>query len=54
MADVELVLYGDARYTSPWVLSVWTALREKGLAFRMATLDAGRVRTGGATTRTRR
>jgi len=39
MAAAELVLYGDVRYTSPWVLSVWTALREKGLAFRMATLD---------------
>jgi len=48
MADAELVLYGDVRYTSPWVLSVWTALREKGLAFRMATLDlqAGENRRG--------
>lgn len=35
----ELVLYGDTRRVSPWVLSVWTALREKDLPFRFETLD---------------
>lgn len=39
MAEPELTLVGDVRYTSPWVLSVWAALHEKGLPFRMETVD---------------
>lgn len=34
-----LTLVSDSRYCSPWVLSVWTALKEKGLPFRVETLD---------------
>jgi len=37
----ELVLFGDRRFVSPWVLSVWTALREKALPFRYEALDLG-------------
>ena len=44
----ELVLYGDRRFVSPWVLSVWTALREKALPFRVEVFDlhAGEHRQG--------
>jgi glutathione S-transferase len=35
----SLSLIADHRFTSPWVLSVWTALKEKGLSFTVETLD---------------
>lgn len=35
----ELTLFGDGRYWSPWVLSVWTALKEKGIPFQYEPLD---------------
>jgi glutathione S-transferase len=35
----EITLCGDGRYWSPWVLSVWIALKEKGIAFRYEPLD---------------
>jgi glutathione S-transferase len=38
MAD-DLVLYGSRIWTSPYVFSVFVAMREKGLAFRMELLD---------------
>ncbi|HUB07363.1 MAG TPA: glutathione transferase [Myxococcales bacterium] len=43
----EPLLYCDARFTSPWVLVVWTALKEKGVPFRPVLLDlaAGEHRT---------
>ena len=37
----EIVLWSDARYLSPWVLSVWVALKEKGIAFQVQELDLG-------------
>jgi glutathione S-transferase len=36
------LLYCDARFTSPWVLIVWTALKEKGVPFRPVLLDLAR------------
>ncbi|WP_373044981.1 glutathione transferase [Vulgatibacter sp.] len=45
----ELVLYGDRRLVSPWVLSVWISLREKGLIFGFERFDlARRENRGGA------
>jgi glutathione S-transferase len=38
MSD-SLTLIADSRFVSPWVLAVWTALREKGLSFTVETLD---------------
>jgi glutathione S-transferase len=34
-----LTLIADSRFVSPWVLSVWTALKEKNLSFTVQTLD---------------
>ncbi len=34
-----ITLYGDVRWTSPWVLAVWAALREKGIPFETRLLD---------------
>lgn len=34
-----IVLHGDARWCSPWVLTVWTALKEKGIPFEVRLLD---------------
>lgn len=38
-SDVALVLHVDAQYTSPYAMSVFVALHEKGLAFDMRTVD---------------
>jgi len=38
MSD-DLVLYGNKGWTSPYVFSVYVALREKGLPFQVVTLD---------------
>jgi glutathione S-transferase len=38
----EPLLYCDARFTSPWVLTVWTSLKEKGVGFRPVLLDLAR------------
>jgi glutathione S-transferase len=35
----DLILYCEASFTSPWVLAVWTALREKGVPFEAQLLD---------------
>ena len=35
----EIVLWSDARYCSPWVLTVWIALKEKRLPFGVQELD---------------
>jgi glutathione S-transferase len=45
---MELELWADERFTSPWVLAVWTALHEKGLPFtvRTVSLDRGEHRRG--------
>jgi glutathione S-transferase len=43
MSEVdEPLLYCDSRFTSPWVLSVWTDLNEKGVEFRPVLLDLAR------------
>jgi glutathione S-transferase len=49
-----LTLWSDSRFTSPWVLSVWTALREKGVPFEVETLDLerGEHRSGEYPSRT--
>lgn len=39
MHPPSLRLYVDSVYTSPYAMSVFVALREKGLAFDLATLD---------------
>jgi glutathione S-transferase len=45
---MELELWSDDRFTSPWVLAVWVALKEKGLAFSVKTvsLERGEHRLG--------
>jgi glutathione S-transferase len=42
-----LTLIADKHFSSPWVLSVWTALKEKQLPFTVETLDLakGEART---------
>jgi glutathione S-transferase len=42
------VLVGDSRFCSPWVLSVWLALEEKGLPYRLETFDLERGEHRGA------
>lgn len=44
----DLVLWSDARFCSPWVLTVWIALKEKGLSFDVQELDlsAGQHKKG--------
>jgi glutathione S-transferase len=44
----SLILWGDTQLASPWVLAVWTCLREKGVPFRLSPLDLerGEHRTG--------
>ena len=34
-----LTLIADSRFVSPWVLSVWTALKEKNIPFAVEALD---------------
>jgi glutathione S-transferase len=41
MAVMALVLYVDAQFDSPFALSAFVALREKGLPFELATVDLG-------------
>lgn len=38
----EITLWSDARYFSPYVMSVWVGLQEKGLAFDIKTVDLDR------------
>lgn len=35
----DLTLYVDSQYSSPWAMSVFVALREKGLPFKLVTVD---------------
>ncbi|MGF6401379.1 glutathione S-transferase [Pseudomonas frederiksbergensis] len=39
MNDSRLRLYVDAQFTSPYAMSVFVALREKGIEFELSTLD---------------
>lgn len=43
-----LILWADSRWVSPWVLSVWVALHEKGVPFQVQELDlaSGQHRRG--------
>lgn len=34
-----VILWADSRLYSPWVLSVWTVLQEKGIPFELKTVD---------------
>lgn len=49
MSHLALRLYVDSLYTSPYAMSVFVALREKGLAFETVPLDldAGQHQTAG-------
>jgi hypothetical protein len=42
LQDAHLHLYADARLTSPYVMSVFVSLHEKGLPFELSTVDLGR------------
>ncbi len=48
MVDERIVLWGESRFESPYVFSVFVALTEKGLPFEVRTmsLQAGEHRTG--------
>ena len=35
----DIILWADARWCSPWVLSAWVALTEKGVPFQVQELD---------------
>ncbi len=37
--DSRLRLYVDAQFTSPYAMSVFVALREKGIEFELSPLD---------------
>jgi glutathione S-transferase len=37
--NTEIIFHGDTRFTSPWTLTVGTALKEKGIPFRVQNLD---------------
>lgn len=39
MSQPAITLWSDAQYLSPWVMSVYVALKEKGLAFTLNTVD---------------
>jgi glutathione S-transferase len=39
MASPKLTLYADAKFTSPYAMSAFVTLREKGLPFEIRTLD---------------
>lgn len=41
MSKPVIVLWSDANFFSPYVLSAWVALQEKGLSFTLKTRDLG-------------
>ncbi|MDD0967752.1 MULTISPECIES: glutathione transferase [Pseudomonas] len=43
MNDSSLRLYVDAQFTSPYAMSCFVALREKGIEFEMRTLDLDKL-----------
>jgi len=43
MNDSGLRLYVDAQFTSPYAMSCFVALREKGIEFEMSTLDLDKL-----------
>jgi glutathione S-transferase len=42
MSSTTLRLYADAQYASPYAMSVFVALHEKGLPFELSAVDLGR------------
>lgn len=42
LQDAKLRLYVDAQYASPYAMSTFVALKEKGLTFDLVTLDLGK------------
>jgi glutathione S-transferase len=42
LSSPSLLLYVDAQFASPYAMSVFVALREKGLSFEMSTIDLAR------------
>lgn len=42
MSKPVIVLWSDANFFSPYVLSAWVALQEKGLSFTLKTRDLGK------------
>ncbi|SUG14071.1 glutathione-S transferase [Salmonella enterica subsp. arizonae] len=42
MSKPVIVLWSDASFFSPYVLSAWVALQEKGLSFMLKTRDLGK------------
>lgn len=50
----EITLFADARHCSPWVLTVWTALKEKNIPFNVETfnLERGEHKTAEFASRT--
>lgn len=49
----ELVLYVDANYDSPWAMSAFVALEEKGLPYRLETVTLSKKETQAASYRAR-
>ncbi|HEY3487897.1 MAG TPA: glutathione transferase [Gammaproteobacteria bacterium] len=49
MTKQNLILYADSKFTSPYVMSVFAVLHEKGLPFELKTVDlfAGEQRKAG-------
>lgn len=41
MPDTEFLLYVDAKYASPYAMSAFVTLQEKGLPFDLLTIDLG-------------
>lgn len=39
MSQPAIILWSDSHYFSPYVFSVYVALKEKGLAFTLQTID---------------
>lgn len=50
----DLTLYVDAQFTSPWAMSVFVALKEKGLPFKLVTVDLDKGEQGGLPSLTHR
>jgi glutathione S-transferase len=42
VSSTNLRLYADAQFSSPYAMSVFVALHEKGLPFELSTVDLGR------------
>jgi len=51
MSQPAITLWSDANYFSPYVMSVYVALKEKGLTFTLKTVDLGAGNTSKPTGR---